>query len=262
VSSRYWRIRVTDIATGSQFQATEVEMFDARGGANIATGGTPFGNGANPVNAFDGNTGTTYSADLPATIGYDFGAGNDKLLTHLIVRCSSANSGILTRFTIESSDDNSVWTVRASCTQTTTGASAVLYLEAIQPLLPDARVEGRLLALQAAQDPGWETTRDGSGETRERIFALGSGFVGDPGGPRNGAIAIFVREGGDPVDRAYVRVHRRRDGMLAAGGWTNAEGFIEFVGLDQSSDDHYVVAFDPDGGSVYNALVYDRVTPS
>lgn len=79
--------------------------------------------------------------------------------------------------------------------------------------------------------------------------------------PRAGEIEVIVQEAGQPVRNAKVHIHKRSDGRLVARGFTDAAGLVTFTQLNQSSADYYVVAFDPDGGTSYNALIYDRVTP-
>lgn len=259
---RYWRLRVTEVNAGTSLILTELEMYVARGGANQATGGTPFGSAGSPANAFDGSTASSYTAELPAIIGYDFGAGNAKDLTHIIARCGASVFGIPFVYFVESSDDNSTWTIECAGTQTFSTNNQVLYIEAQQPLNPEGRIYPHINLLFADASRSLLTHRESIGPQREQAFPNGSGFVGEVMGPRTGIVGVFVREAGTPVEKAYVRLHRRRDGAIAGGGWTDATGYVQFNGLDQTTDDHYAVALDPDGGTVYNALIYDRVTPS
>jgi len=79
--------------------------------------------------------------------------------------------------------------------------------------------------------------------------------------PTNGKIAGVVLEGVTPQVGSTVRLYDRATGALINSQTTNQWGAFLFDTLDETlSVGYFVVAFDPDGGTQYNALVYDRLT--
>lgn len=56
-----------------------------------------------------------------------------------------------------------------------------------------------------------------------------------------------------------VRLYYRPTGQIIKSTFTNSSGVWTFEGLETGSDDYYVLAVDPDGGTSYNVVVYDRV---
>lgn len=79
--------------------------------------------------------------------------------------------------------------------------------------------------------------------------------------PTNGKIAGVVLEGITPQVGSTVRLYDRATGALLNSQTTNQWGAFLFDTLDETlSVGYFVVAFDPDGGTQYNALVYDRLT--
>jgi len=254
---RYWRIRPTSFVTS--WTLSEIEFFDTYTGADRATGGTPIGTLTTPANAFDDNTTTTPSVTSTqgAWLGYDFGTAVD------IVRFSirtSATGGSINAFVLEHSPDNSVWTAAGS--YAISFASDTLYTFEVNQY---ASAGVRLRALISAGTPfplfsGWSlrgTPRAGRVAPQDLAYT--------DGGVRQrsaGTIGAFVRDAGQPVPGAYVRLHSRISGVVVGGGLTDASGFISFSGLNPDINDYYAVAFDPDGGEVYNALIFDRIQPS
>lgn len=238
-AARYWRINITG-SSGTNSLVRELRMFDARNGSNLCTGGNPIGNGSNLAQAFDGNTasGGASSTTFPHQVGYDFGLGNDKDLTHITIFSTVSETPRF--FTVERSSDNSTWTVASRVASLLASNNTELYYEAqtVQPPTP-TNADGHTLAMRAM------------GAYEPLTF-----------GPALGSIGVTVLEAGIPVRAARVHVHLRSSGALVARGNTNASGQVTFTQLDQTSDNYYVIAFDPDGGTAYNALIYDRVTPS
>jgi hypothetical protein len=95
-TARYWRVwylgNVKGTAVGS-WRCAEMEMYDAVGGANLCTGGTPIASGTGTTglllaNAFDGSFAIGSYANISSGnatwIGYDFGAANDKAIVEII----------------------------------------------------------------------------------------------------------------------------------------------------------------------------------
>lgn len=56
-----------------------------------------------------------------------------------------------------------------------------------------------------------------------------------------------------------VRLHYRPTGAVIQQKYSDASGNWSFEGLEASSNDYYVIAIDPDGGTQYNIVVYDRI---
>jgi hypothetical protein len=79
--------------------------------------------------------------------------------------------------------------------------------------------------------------------------------------PVSGTFSGSVLEAGVPVPNAVVRVYERASGYFVAETRTNASGLFSFPNQRQGSIDHYVIALDPEGGALYNALIFDRVAP-
>ena len=76
-----------------------------------------------------------------------------------------------------------------------------------------------------------------------------------------GSFSGSVLEAGTPVPNCVVRCYERSSGLLAAEVRTDTNGLFTIPGMQRLSDDYYVIALDPDGGAVYNALIFDRVVP-
>ncbi|MGL6290144.1 MAG: hypothetical protein ACRC2H_05615 [Silanimonas sp.] len=254
---RYWRIRPTTLITS--WTLSEIEFFDTYTGVDRATGGTPIGTLATPANAFDDNVGTspTASSVLGTWLGYDFGTAVDIL--RFSIRTSSTGSGI-GPFVLEHSPDNSVWTVAG--VYGIVWVSSTLYtFEVNQSAASGVRYVHRVSAgTPFPLNSGWSLR----GAERFGRFAP-QDMVSTDGGLRQrstGTIGAFVRDAGQPVPGAYVRLHSRISGIVVGGGLTNGSGFVSFNGLNPDINDYYAVAFDPDGGEVYNALIFDRIQPS
>lgn len=66
------------------------------------------------------------------------------------------------------------------------------------------------------------------------------------------------------VDAPYinVRLYYRPTGQMIKQMYTDVNGEWSFDGLETGSNDYYVLAIDPDGGTQYNVVVYDRVEPT
>lgn len=71
-----------------------------------------------------------------------------------------------------------------------------------------------------------------------------------------------VLEDGAPIV-AMVRAYLRSSGAFVAEEWSSTSGEFVFSAYPEFDDgiEFYVIALDPDGGSEYNALIFDRVVP-
>jgi hypothetical protein len=123
---RYWRIYITavcgNIGVGLNGATTpcaiaEVELRASLGGADETGSGTASAlisdGGAPPANAVDNDTGTNWGTSflgpMPVWWKYDFGAGNDKDIVEVALRCPTQPQWTPRDFLIEYSDDDSAW---------------------------------------------------------------------------------------------------------------------------------------------------------
>lgn len=81
------------------------------------------------------------------------------------------------------------------------------------------------------------------------------------GVPTAGVLSGSVLEAGAPVPDCVVRCYERISGNRVSEVRTDENGLFSIDGLRLSSIDYYVIALDPDGGALYNALIFDRVAP-
>jgi hypothetical protein len=79
--------------------------------------------------------------------------------------------------------------------------------------------------------------------------------------PTNGTISGTVSEVGTPIPNCVVCIYYRPNGLLIARTKADAAGNFTFTGLDPTlvAGQYFVVALDPDGGVLYNALIFDRI---
>lgn len=81
---------------------------------------------------------------------------------------------------------------------------------------------------------------------------------------RNGGkIAGVVKESGVGVPNAVVRIYYRPSGVFVAGARTASDGTFEVSGFDQDDvgKNFSAIAFDPAGGTQYNAVIFDYLNP-
>jgi len=78
---------------------------------------------------------------------------------------------------------------------------------------------------------------------------------------RTGTFAGVVAVGGVPLEDGLVRLYYRPNGILIDATRSGAAGVFSFGGLEVGIGAYYVVAFDPDGGTIYNAQILDRIAP-
>lgn len=117
---RYWRLNITANNGRGTTQVAEVELRATVSGANIATGGTPSASSEfsflfDAAKAFDNNTSnywSTATSVVAAWLRYDLGVGNASVVAQYAIRArSDANNGTPSAWTLEGSEDGSVWTV-------------------------------------------------------------------------------------------------------------------------------------------------------
>lgn len=96
-----------------------------------------------------------------------------------------------------------------------------------------------------------------------RQVTPGHGSSADPGASMAGYFSGTVTENGSAVSFARVFVFHRKTGICTTATWTDASGNFAATGLDDlDSLNYFVVALDPDGGTQYNAIIFDRLTPA
>lgn len=123
---RYWRLQSLGGNINDSYRTIlfrEFEFRDAPGGPNLSTDPDKalgsvarYTTAEDPRYAFDGNLGTfaQLGQNFPGDvwIGYDFGAGNEKDIVEVRLKCWDAYSNRTPRnFTIEWSDDLVTWTI-------------------------------------------------------------------------------------------------------------------------------------------------------
>jgi hypothetical protein len=77
----------------------------------------------------------------------------------------------------------------------------------------------------------------------------------------DGVLSGTVTESTVPVPNARVLLLWRPLGLLIGSKRTDSNGQFSFNRLDKASAQYAVMALDPDGGILYNAIVFDRLTP-
>jgi hypothetical protein len=124
---RYWRLRATAAVNASEVWIYEVEMRGSAGGADLCSGGTPFGENLSggAASVFDNTTGDSpvwmTVGGTPLVIGYDFGA--DTAIVELgIFGYASSNDYLPSAWTFEFSDDNSTWQIAHTASGLTSGS--------------------------------------------------------------------------------------------------------------------------------------------
>ena len=76
-----------------------------------------------------------------------------------------------------------------------------------------------------------------------------------------GTLSGIVTEGGTEVPFCVVRLYYRPTGQLIAQTHSDADGLFTFTGLQVGVANYYALALDPDGGTQYNAVIFDRLSP-
>lgn len=123
---RYWQIDLTARQDGGALTGgigcAECELYTTYGGqqlSHIATvTSSAAASGQVVARARDGLFGVSALGNFatnvsPAYMHFDFGAGNEQIINHVILTAFEVgfNAGMTRDFTIKSSDDNSVWTI-------------------------------------------------------------------------------------------------------------------------------------------------------
>lgn len=74
------------------------------------------------------------------------------------------------------------------------------------------------------------------------------------------AIPVVVTDAEEnPIQGACVRLHHRLSGYVVAQLLTDVNGAATFTEIPAELNSYYAIAFDPEGGVVYNAVIFDRV---
>jgi hypothetical protein len=124
IAHRYWRINITTVSNGNNVNLAELQMASSVGGANLFGSGTAFASAAQgssyPASAAcDGNLtsfwstpDTGSSTSLPQWWAYDFGAGHSLIVTEVRIYPLNVSGSPYapTAFTLDYSDDSSIWT--------------------------------------------------------------------------------------------------------------------------------------------------------
>lgn len=114
----YWRIRLVATAGGGAFGCDEIGMNTTVGGSSVTTGGTAFSDqafsGFPASNAFDGNSGTLWSANdaNDQSIGYHFASAVDIVEIKWTPRHDGNYNQSPAFFEVGSSDDGITYTPR------------------------------------------------------------------------------------------------------------------------------------------------------
>lgn len=78
----------------------------------------------------------------------------------------------------------------------------------------------------------------------------------------SGVISGTVKEGKNPIPYSRVILFYRPTNLIINFATTDKDGKFTFTGLDKSSSNYYVIAFDDKGTLAANALIFDKVTPA
>jgi hypothetical protein len=123
-SNRYWRLKVTANYLQTFTVIAEVDMFvsgvePTYTGTAIETNG--FGSGFEPSKAFDNTNSTSWASaanqGANCSVGFDFGAGNEKAVTSFGIRARDINGSQAPKsFQFQGSPDNSTWYTYATYT--------------------------------------------------------------------------------------------------------------------------------------------------
>lgn len=112
-----------------------------------------------------------------------------------------------------------------------------------------------------------------SGAAQTRLYKLGSAVRHMPlpfEAPSIGGLNVAMDKSfsgtvianGQPVPDCVVRLYHRASGLPLDFARTAANGTYSFHNLYGASEAYFVVAFDPDSGTQYNAVIHDRLTPA
>jgi hypothetical protein len=72
---------------------------------------------------------------------------------------------------------------------------------------------------------------------------------------------VVLYPGSAPAALAKVFAFNRKTGAIAGAVFADEDGSFNMSGVAITSDGVLVVAIDPDGGTSYNAVVFDKVLP-
>lgn len=78
----------------------------------------------------------------------------------------------------------------------------------------------------------------------------------------SGNIRGTIKQDGVILPNCLVAVYYRKTLQLVASQYSKADGTFRFDNLIQSVPDFFVVAFDPEGAPLQNAIILDKLTPT
>lgn len=273
---RYWRVRFIHNGTNGVSSVAEIEFKTVVGGADQCSGGTAISSSGTATSAFDDNSTTRWDStfnEVNASIGYDFGVGNDKDILEYTIRAPSTTNLPGTTWALEYSDNNSTWTAsgdRRSQTWNTsdyrsyTVTTVTNDTKEFSPFDRGYSVPSWWTG-SAASNP--KVLSDGKAVDRVTLVPYWEATSSWFPVPVTGTLYGVVLENGVPVPYAKVYLYFRRTGERISTTLTNPDGSFSFIGLDPTTPadpdqgKYFIVALDPDGGVRYNALIYDRVVP-
>ena len=115
----YWRINITSTPSAYGTEVAELQFNSVRGGSTLCSGGTPLCNASDlgaVANAFDGNPADYWGATgFPSYIGYELPTAAN--VVEFLITCSLYSTAYAPgNFTLDYSDDGSIWTTVATYT--------------------------------------------------------------------------------------------------------------------------------------------------
>lgn len=78
----------------------------------------------------------------------------------------------------------------------------------------------------------------------------------------SGNLRGTIKQDGVVLPNCLVAVYYRRTLQLVASQYSKVDGTFRFDNLIQGEADFFIVAFDPEGGLLQNAIILDKLTPT
>jgi len=78
----------------------------------------------------------------------------------------------------------------------------------------------------------------------------------------SGNIRGTIKQDGVILPNCLVAVYYRKTLQLVASQYSKSDGTFRFDNLIQATPDFFVVAFDPEGAPLQNAIILDKLTPT
>lgn len=254
----YWAVYLDPHNPNNRAAIAEVEMRVAIGGANACTGGTPFGPGGTPSDAFDGNASTWWESNsnrAPLSIprvGYQFPSAVE---IAEVVLTNNSNASMISPYGVLAwSDDGTNYTPVAPVFNLSGSASGSVTINGFTETTSGSAVgDGSVpqfgdWAVALAPEPG--------------VTPVGVAASADAwGGDRRVAGTVAIDMPGDapdtPVHRR-VRLYDKASGALMRETWSDATtGAYEFRGVRAGP----VIVMAEDYNKVFNVVASDNVLP-